>query len=327
MYQIIPFNEDNEEIWDDLVMNRSVNGTFLQTRRFLNYHPRDRFRDCSILFYYNDKLAAVCPANIVEEDGKKKFFSHQGSTYGGMVIAKKYYKTKYVITMVEELKDYVKAAGYDELYLKLTPEIFSINASLLEYSCYYNGFSEYKEINPYIDFAHYLEPVIKNLSQGKRTNVHNCEKENLQVRTLNLEEEINEYYDILCENLQKYGLKPVHSLEELLDLKNNRIKEECEFFGVYLGDVLVAGGMMFYFKNVLTAHTQYLSAKQKYAVLSPMSYLYYWIIKTMKERGYQKLSWGICTEEHGKELNLGLIGSKEFYGGTYSNNYTCYIKF
>lgn len=327
MYQIIPFDVDYEEIWDDFVMNQSVNGTFLHTRRFLNYHPKNRFQDCSVLFYCDKELVAVCPANIVEENGRKIFFSHRGSTYGGLVIAKKYYKAKYVIPMIEELKEYLQSAGYDEIYLKLTPEIFSQNDSLLEYACYYSGFSEYKELNPYIDYENYAEPVIKNLSQGKRTNVHNCERKNIQVRVLDTDIEISEYYDILCENLQKYQLKPVHSLEELLDLKNNRIKDECEFFGVYLDNVMVAGGMMFYFHNVGTAHTQYLSARQEYNVLSPMTYLYYWIIGEMKERGYKKLSWGICTEEHGKELNFGLIGSKESYGSTYSNNYTYYYNF
>ena len=82
---------------------------------------------------------------------------------------------------------------------------------------------------------------------------------------------------------------------------------------------------MFYFKSVMVAHTQYLSARKEYAALSPMTYLYYWIIKTMKERGFKKLSWGICTEEHGHVLNQGLLDSKEAYGSTYSNNYTCYI--
>ncbi len=325
MYDIIPFNVSHGKIWDDFVMNQSINGTFLHTRRFLDYHPKDRFQDCSLIFYHNDHLAAVCPANLSEKNGKKIFFSHQGSTYGGLVISKRYYKSKYVMAMAAELKEYAKEAGFDEIYLKLTSDILSENNALLEFACYYNGFSEYKEINPYIDYDYYKEPVIKNLSQGKRTHVHKCERHDIKVRELESDVEIEKYYEILNENLKKYNLSPVHTLKELLDLRNNRLKEECEFFGAYLQGNMVAGGMMFYFKNVMVAHTQYLSARKEYAALSPMTYLYYWIIKMMKEQGYKKLSWGICTEEHGYVLNQGLLDSKEAYGSTYSNNYTCYI--
>ena len=219
MYDLVLLDMEREAIWDDFVMNHSVNGTFLQTRRFLNYHPQEKFYDNSIFFYYKNKIAAVCPANIVEEEGKKCFFSHQGSTYGGLVIGEGFYKAKYVIDMVSELKEYVRSLGCDEIYLKITPDILSNNDSLLEYACYYNGFSEYKEIGCYIDYDYYMDPVMKNLTQGKRTNVHNCERKNIQVRSLRSDEEIEEFYDVLCENLQKYHVNPVHSLVELYDLR------------------------------------------------------------------------------------------------------------
>lgn len=43
------------------VMYNSINGTFLQTRRFLNYHSKFRFKDASILFLFNENVVAVCP--------------------------------------------------------------------------------------------------------------------------------------------------------------------------------------------------------------------------------------------------------------------------
>ena len=207
MYKIVPFHIENEKIWDEFVMHQSINGTFLHTRRFLNYHPKDRFQDCSVLLYCDEELAAVCPANVVEENGRKTFFSHKGSTYGGLVIAKKYYKAKYVLPMVEELKAYLQSGGYDELYLKLTPRIFSQSDSLLEYACYYNGFSEYKELNPYIEYENYAEPVIKNFSQGKRTHVHKCEREGIQVKTLCTDAEIGEYTRTILIHMMKFCVK------------------------------------------------------------------------------------------------------------------------
>ena len=37
---IIPFIKEYEERWDEFVLKKAVNGTFLQTREFLNYHPK-----------------------------------------------------------------------------------------------------------------------------------------------------------------------------------------------------------------------------------------------------------------------------------------------
>lgn len=44
MYEILPYSPELEKRWDRFVMNDSVNGTFLQTRKFLNYHPESLYR-------------------------------------------------------------------------------------------------------------------------------------------------------------------------------------------------------------------------------------------------------------------------------------------
>ena len=44
-----PYIADQEAAWDRFVMQESGNGTFLQTRNFLNYHPAGRFEDASLV--------------------------------------------------------------------------------------------------------------------------------------------------------------------------------------------------------------------------------------------------------------------------------------
>ena len=62
MFRIESYEKKYEQLWDDFVLNKSINGTFLQSRSFLNYHPEDRFEDCSLLiFNQKDNLAAVIP--------------------------------------------------------------------------------------------------------------------------------------------------------------------------------------------------------------------------------------------------------------------------
>ena len=124
--------------------------------------------------------------------------------------------------------------------------------------------------------------------------------------------------------MEKYDRKPVHNIRELTEFKNSRLKDECEFFGAFLDDKMIAGSMMFYFRNVNVAHTQYLCALHEYDTLSPMTYMYYAMIKTCREKGFDKISFGISSEHDGKELNFGLTKSKESFGGKHSLNKAFY---
>ncbi len=327
MFQFRYFEQKNEKEWDTFIQEKAVNGTFLQSRRFLNYHPEGRFLDGSLMIYNaKNNLAAICPACKVELNGKKVFFSHRGTTFGGIIIDKKHYCAKYVVAMIEELKDFLRGEGYEEVYLKQTSDIFSkVESDLFQYAFQYQGFTEYKELSTYVNFDGYKQDITANFAQGKRTNVNNCIKEGLELRELQTKDEIGEFYDILCENLSKYDTKPVHTLEELMEFKDSRLTEECGFFGAYKGTEMLAGSMMFYFQDIKVAHTQYLAARQAYGKLSPMTYMYYSMLMVMRERGYHLVSWGTATEDLGKILNMGLITSKEDFGSSYCNNLTYYM--
>ena len=50
----------------------------------MEYH-KDRFQDYSLMVFDENKLVAVLPANRVEVE----VFSHQGLTYGGLVLDQK----------------------------------------------------------------------------------------------------------------------------------------------------------------------------------------------------------------------------------------------
>ena len=323
MYKVVTYDDNLKEAWDKFVLKESINGTFLQTRHFLSYHPIERFKDCSLLVKNErDEIVAVCPACAVDEQGQKTFYSHKGSTYGGIVYSSKVNKVKYILPLILELEQTIKELGFEQIYLRITSELLACSdQSLMEWALYYYGYDDYKELNPYIDYTLYKEDILSNFSQGKRTHVHKCERKGMETHVISNDAEVIEYYGILKENLSKYDLKPVHTVQELLEFKNQRLKNECEFLGTYLDGEMIAGGMMFYFTRTEVAHTQYLSAKMEYLRLSPVTYLYYWIIDEMRKRGYKKLSWGICTEDYGKFINEGLISSKEDFGSSYSNNH------
>lgn len=326
MFQFKYYEASKEEEWDRFIAQNAVNGTFLQSRHFLNYHKPGKFQDVSLMVYdEKNRLAALIPACEIVQEEKKIFYSHKGTTFGGIIISQKYYKAEAVMILVRQLLDFLKTLAYDEVYLKQTPDLFSKRENALwQYVYAYYGFLEYKELSTYVDLSAKAEDIAAGLSNGKRRNVREGIKKGLDFRPLDQKEHIADFYSVLCENLKKYGAVPVHTLEELLEFKDLRLPDRCGFFGVFKDGVLLAGCMVFYFQENTCVHTQYLAARQEYQKLSPMSYLYYALMMEMKKRGYQKISWGISTEDYGTRLNMGLIRNKESFGSSYCNNLTYY---
>ena len=54
MFRFEKYDSSLEKEWDRFIEEKSVNGTFLQSRKFFNYHPEGRFTDASLVIY-NEK--------------------------------------------------------------------------------------------------------------------------------------------------------------------------------------------------------------------------------------------------------------------------------
>lgn len=322
---IVKYEERYKERWDQFVMNRSINGTFLQTRRFLNYHPEGRFRDASVLVMQGSNIAAVIPACDTEDEGKRCFFSHKGSTFGGIVLSKE----KYDITTMEELfpclEEYLKLEGYKRVILKNTSDIFcDKKQDLLDYYFYKTGYGYFNELSFFIDCKNMPEDIISSWFASRRRGYRHSLRNGLSFQRIETDEGIAAFYDILCKNLMKFGTSPVHTLEELLEFKHNRLPEEVDFYGISMGGKLVAGAMLFYFgKRVL--HTQYLAQDPDYTKSYAMNFLDYELIRLTRENGFSTFSFGISTEERGRVLNTTLALFKEGFGSDYCINRS-YVK-
>lgn len=323
--RIKEYSDDLQDKWDDFVMESSVNGTFLQTRNFLNYHG-DKFRDASLVLYKGlDTIVAVVPACMILERGEKIYYSHGGSTFGGIVIGNMFNNIEHVEAIINTLEDFFRSNDYDEVRFRVTSAIFAKgNIELLQYFLYQKGYYAYDELSSYIDFGHYHAEITDNFSAGRRRDYKYALKHGLQFKKLDTKEEIREFYQLLCDNLKKYNTKPVHLLEELLEFKEKRLKDIVEFYGVYDQSRMIAGSMVFKFdKRVF--HTQYLAADQSCLKLYPMNFLDAELISRAKEEGFRYFSFGISTEDKGKVLNKSLAQFKEGFGTQCGINRT-YVK-
>lgn len=312
---VVEYNDSYETAWDRFVLRESLNGTFLQTRSFLNYHPKERFRDNSLLFMKGNNIVAVMPANIVEDNGEKILYSHMGSTFGGIVLGTQYRKIADTEEMFVELQNYLEEQHVNKIILKMTSDLYSKEKSdLLEYFLFANGYEVATEIGYYVDFDNYNANTIEsNFNASRRRGWKKAMKNDMQFKELFSKAEIKQFYTILCNNMEKFHTKPIHSFEELCRLKESCVPENIRFFGVFYDGEIVAGSMVFCFDKKVF-HTQYLATNQEKLALYPSEFLYYNLIKTAAEDKYDNLSFGTSTLEHGRILNKSLAQFKEGFG-------------
>ena len=324
--EIIKYTDDWEKRWDRFVDCESVNGTFLQTKRFLNYHPDGRFKDSSLIVLQGTNIVAVIPACEIIENEVKCFYSHKGSTFGGIIVERQ----KYNITTLEELfecfEKYLEKQGYGYVYMKSTSDVFAKESSeLLNYFFYKNDYKTVNELSFFIDCKKIDEDITKTWVVGRRRDYKYSLRNNLVFRKLNGDDELLEFYEMLKENLSRHGTKPVHTLEELKEFRDTRLINNVDFYGVFYQKELAAGTMLFYF-NTDVLHTQYLAQLEKYKGLYTMNFLNYNLINLAKSHGFRKFSFGISTENSGKILNKGLAVFKEGFGTQFCNNRSHYKK-
>lgn len=318
------YNDLWEQKWEDFVLSESINGTFLQTRNFLNYHPKNRFQDASILVMNGTNITAVIPAHVADIDGKKTFCSHLGSTFGGLVLSRAAYNVSYLEAIMPLLDEYFQSEGYKYVIMKSTSDLFSQDhMALLDYEYFRFGYEQYNEIAFYLKCDELPEDGLAMMSSSRRRDYRYSLKNSFRIERLNSDEQVEYFYEILEENLKKFDTKPVHTREELLNFKNERLTDVVRFYGVYEEDKLVAGSMLFAFgKRVL--HTQYLACLPEYNKKFAMNFMDYNLIMIARQEGFEHFSFGTSTGDHGKNLNLGLALYKEGFGCNYSVNRTYY---
>lgn len=318
-FTLIPYTSEYEEKWDHFVLEKSMNGTFLQTRRFINYHPEDRFQDASIMIFKGNDLVAAVLGCIADIDNKKYYFSHRGTTFGGYTVSKQVYSVSGISEIMDMTEEYIKSLGVEAIYFKQTAAIFhKENADLLDYFLYQKGYKEYSELNFLMHLDRYKEDVLSQFSSGKRRDFRYGEKNGLEYRELT-KEEIPDFHRILTMNHDRLNLPTIHSIEDLLDLKYNRFPERIEFYGVFLEGKMIAASMIFKFGEGVY-HTQYLCSDDEYLKLYPMDYLIGNLIKTAVAQDMRVFTFGICTEDQGRYINMGLSRFKEGFGAEYCIN-------
>lgn len=299
-YEIKKYQPSQKSSWDHFV-KEAKNATFLFQRDFMDYHS-DRFTDHSVLIYKDEKLVAVLPANI----SGSEVHSHQGLSYGGLVIGK---KTTFEETLqiFKNLLAFLKSEGIAILKLKLLPKIYNqLPSDEIDYLLFLVKASL---IRRDITSCVFNEKPLKIASSNRLRGIKKGVKNQLQI---NEEENFKSFWNEVLElNLKQiHDQKPVHSLTEI-ELLQSRFPKNIKQFNVYKDEEIVAGATIF--ETATVAHAQYISANETGRQTGGLDFLFKYLLQYFSHKKY--FDFGISNEAQGMKVNKGLLHWKESFGG------------
>lgn len=293
------YDNSHVSIWNKFVCE-SKNGHFMFMREFMEYHS-DLFTDCSIMFYDDkNRLVALLPANIHQDT----LYSHQGLTFGGLVLSKKITAAQ-VLEVFNSLKQFSASKGLSKIIYKRIPDIYSIMPAQEDlYALFINDARlTRRDLNSTVALQSEY-----SYTKGRKWSINKAKKDNVTVRE---EDDLEPFWLILNEVLDKnHAAKSVHTLKEITLLKKN-FPQNIKLFTASKNDELIAGALLFINKGV--AHTQYMANTEVGRDCGALDYLINYLMKEeFKDKNY--FNFGISTEQSGSVLNEGLVAQKEGFG-------------
>lgn len=297
MFDIIRYTADRQEEWDAFITH-SKNGTFLFMRGYMDYHA-DRFMDCSLMFYFKERLYAVMPANI---EGTV-LHSHQGLTYGGLIMDERCGAAE-VVALFAEMNAWLKDRGLTSVIYKPIPHIYSLEPSEEDLYALFrcNAKVTARGISSAIDYT-----TLKRWHKDRRTALNRSRRNHITIRKTH---DIRSFWTILITNLKdRHGVSPVHSVEEMELLIHRFPSNIILYEALDPENKTVAGMLAFHTRKVL--HSQYLAASQAGKKSGAIEAI---MEVVLQEEGFRYFDFGVSTEEGGSVLNEGLIYQKEGFG-------------
>ena len=299
MFEVRRYTPDKANEWNRFVA-ASKNGTFLFERQFMDYHA-DRFTDCSLMFYRDNALYALLPANVKGDI----LTSHGGLTYGGLVMSSRC-SAKGVQEVFAAMNTYLSDMGVRRVVYKAIPWIYhQLPAEEDLYAL--TSISHATLIIRDISSAVIGDRPVK-FSESRKSGLRKALRMGLTVRE---SEDFATFWQILNANLTaKYGVRPVHSVSEL-ELLHGHFPQGIRLYMVYDGETPLGGTLLFLTPQVL--HTQYISATAEGKAHGAIDLLFNHLINEVYT-DYRYIDFGKSTVSDSADLNEQLIFQKEGFG-------------
>ncbi len=302
MIKVEKYTCDLENMWNSFNA-KSKNSLFMFDRKYMDYHS-DRFTDNSLMFYEDDKLVAILPANLKENT----LYSHGGLTFGGFITDEKM-KQNTMMECFEELNNYAKRNRIQKIIYKSIPQIYcSQSAEEAEFAMFAYGASlSAIDVSTYIN----LESPLK-MPKGRKAQISRAKREGVFVEELDSSEAFELFIQMENDVLrERHDVKAAHTGAELKML-HDRFPNNIHLFAATRDGRMIAGTIIYEYERVI--HTQYMMTNDEARQIGALDLTISTVIDKYKNTK-RWLDFGISTE-HGKiYLNKGLCSQKEGFGG------------
>ncbi|MBZ0201279.1 MAG: GNAT family N-acetyltransferase, partial [Ignavibacteriaceae bacterium] len=313
------YTEEWKDKWDNFILS-SNNGTMFHLQKFFDYHTPDKFKFNHLIFLDKGEIAAVLPGGI-KDDGL--YESPIGASYGSIVTPD--VKFSRAMEIVTTLLDYSRQHGLKELMLTSAPIVYdAVQNQNLDFAMLWSGF---KYDLHYISSAIKLDDrdIISRFQPTVRRNVRKSLK-NPDVRVA-MNDRYDEFYPILIENKSRHNVKPTHSLDDLLMLKE-LLPDNIKLIMIYYKDQPIAGSNLF-IANKQVSLCFYNMLRYDFEYLKPIHRVMYEVIKWSTEEGFQYVDIGVSQDtkaENPMTPSYSLIDFKEKFDAKTVMRNTFYIK-
>ena len=308
MTSIRRYSVEDKAQWDAFVA-AARNSTFLFLRNYMDYH-RQRFTDHSLLFFNGKgRLIAILPANeSQDEGGRKRLVSHQGLTYGGLVLSTRT-SAGDVIDIMETLVEYARQEDFSYILYKALPTIYHRLPTQEDLYALFRLGTKMEACNLSCTVslqAATPAPIERRRQRGMRKALEKGYKTEAG--------SLQEFWPIMLDNLQtRYHARPVHSLEEMLYLQGLFPHQIVCTIARDSNGTAQAGAIVF--QTSCAVHVQYGHATPQGKDDGALDLLYTDLISHYRQQGLPYFDFGTSNEQGGRILNESLIAQKEGFGG------------
>lgn len=298
--EIRRYRREDKELWNSFV-SKARNATFLFDRNYMDYHA-DRFDDNSFMFYHKGKLKAVLPANVAGDT----LYSHQGLTYGGLLLDKKA-TVEDVLECFDSMNSWLRENGISKVVYKALPWIYQQYPSeedlyALTWKC------KAQLISRNIASSIVIDNKLK-FAESRKSGIRKALSLNIEVGESN---DVDGFWHVLEDNLgNRYNAKPVHTANEM-KLLMSRFPNNIKLYVAKMNGEIVGGTLIYVTPQVV--HTQYISASVEGKKHGALDLLFDYIINKVYAN-CRYFDFGKSTEQGGAYLNEPLIFQKEGFGG------------
>ena len=298
--EIRRYRREDKELWNSFV-SKARNATFLFDRNYMDYHA-DRFDDNSFMFYHKGKLKAVLPANVAGDT----LYSHQGLTYGGLLLDKKA-TVEDVLECFDSLNSWLRENGISKVVYKALPWIYQQYPSeedlyALTWKC------KAQLISRNIASTIVIDNKLK-FAESRKSGIRKALSLNIEVGESN---DVDGFWHVLEDNLgNRYNAKPVHTASEM-KLLMSRFPNNIKLYVAKMNGEIVGGTLIYVTPQVV--HTQYISASVEGKKHGALDLLFDYIINKVYAN-CRYFDFGKSTEQGGAYLNAPLIFQKQGFGG------------